>query len=126
MIGHNRTINSRERFTFALQANHRSVFPFLNVVHILTPSQEKRARGEVGRATRTITSRSQIYKSAHRLALVPPGAPMSNPLSRAFQFTLAGIIVGASSWDVHRHMQANRVPVTKEQVLSPQPSNPKP
>ena len=80
----------------------------------------------MGGATRTITSRSQIHQSAHRLALVPPGAPMSNPLSRAFQFTLAGIIVGASSWDVHRHMQANRVPVTKEQVLSPQPSNPKP
>ena len=38
MIGHNRTINSSERFTFALQANHRSVFPFLNPLS-LTPSR---------------------------------------------------------------------------------------
>ena len=37
-------------------------------------------------------------------------------LSFAWQFVAAGLIVGISTWDVHRHIQANSVPVTREQA----------
>lgn len=37
-------------------------------------------------------------------------------LSYALQFTAAGLMVGVSTWDVHRHIQANSVPVSMEQA----------
>ena len=36
--------------------------------------------------------------------------------SFAWQFVAAGLMVGVSTWDVHRHIQANSVPVTREQA----------
>lgn len=37
-------------------------------------------------------------------------------LSYALQFTAAGLMVGVSTWDVHRHIRANSVPVSLEQA----------
>ena len=43
---------------------------------------------------------------------------MSGPrgLNKAFHVALAGTIVGLTTWDVHRHIQANSVPVTSAQA----------
>ena len=43
---------------------------------------------------------------------------MSGPrgLNKAFHVALAGAIVGFTTWDVHRHIQANSVPVTPAQA----------